>query len=70
MYSDKVNLSENNVMQVLYLAKNSIVPSLTEKCGKYLRDNFTASNVLCILPQAQKFEDKDLEDRCWKVIDR
>jgi len=28
-----------------------------------------ASNVFCILPYAQKFEDKDLEDRCWKVIE-
>ena len=70
MYSDEVNLSGNNVMQVLYLAKKYMVPSLTEKCAKYLRENLTASNVLCILPQAQKFEDKDLEDRCWKVIDK
>ena len=24
--------------------------------------------MFCILPHAQKFEDKDLEDRCWEVI--
>ena len=70
MYCDEVNLSGNNVMQVLYLANKYMVPSLTKKCAKYLRENLTASNVLCILPQAQKFEDKDLEDRCWKVIDK
>jgi len=29
-----------------------------------------ASNVFCILPHAQKFEDKDLEDRCWEVIEK
>ena len=23
-----------------------------------------------ILPHAQKFEDKDLEDRCWNVIEK
>ena len=67
-YSDKVNLSENNVMQVLYLANKYIVPSLAEKCAEYLRNNLNASNVFFILPHAQKFEDKDLEDRCWKVI--
>ena len=26
--------------------------------------------MFCILPLAQKFEDKDLEDRCWEVIER
>ena len=69
LYSDNVNLSGNNVMQVLYLANKYMVPSLVEKCKEYLRDNLIASNVFCILPLAQKFEDKDLEDRCWKVIE-
>ena len=46
------------------------MPSLVEKCTAYLRDNLKASNVFCILPHAQKFEDKDLEDRCWEVIDK
>ena len=46
-----------------------MVPSLAEKCKEYLRDNLDASNVFCILPYAQKYEDKDLEDQCWKVIE-
>ena len=70
LYSDKVNLSGSNVMQVLYLANKYMVPSLAEKCTDYLRRNLKASNVFCILPHAQKFEDKDLEDRCWEVIDK
>ena len=57
-------------MQVLYLANKYIVPSLAEKCTAYLRDNLKATNVLCILPHAQKFEDKDLEYRCWEVIEK
>ena len=70
MYSDEANLSGSNVMQVLYLANKYMVPSLAEKCTKYLRDNLNASNVFCILLHAQKFEDKDLEDRCWEVIEK
>ncbi|KAL9968019.1 hypothetical protein ACROYT_G026344 [Oculina patagonica] len=70
MYSDKANLSESNVMQVLYLANKYMVPSLAAKCTEYLRDNLDASNVFCILTHAQKFEDKDLEDRCWEVIEK
>ncbi|XP_078376531.1 BTB/POZ domain-containing protein 6-like [Oculina patagonica] len=69
MYSDEANLSGSNVMQVLYLANKYMVPSLAAKCTEYLRDNLDASNVFCILPQAQKLEDKDLEDRCWEVIE-
>ena len=68
-YTDKANLSGSNVMQVLYLANKYIVPSLAEKCTAYLRVNLKASNVFCLLSHAQKFEDKDLEDRCWEVIE-
>ena len=70
LYSDKVNLSGRNVMQVLYLANKYMVPSLAEKCTQYLGRSLKASNVFCILPNAQKFEDKDLEDRCWEEIEK
>ncbi|XP_078347939.1 BTB/POZ domain-containing protein 6-like [Oculina patagonica] len=70
LYSDEVSLSGSNVMQVLYLANKYMVPSLAGKCTEYLRSNLKASNVFCILPHAQKFEDKDLEDRCWEVIEK
>ena len=69
LYSDEVNLTGSNVMQVLYLAKKYLVPSLADKCTEYLREHLEASNVFSILPQAQKFEDKDLEERCWNVIE-
>ena len=69
LYSDEVNLSGSNVMQVLYLAKKYWVPSLADKCTEYLREHLEASNVFSVLPQAQKFEDKDLEERCWEVIE-
>ena len=69
LYTDEANLSESNVMEVWYLANKYMVPSLVEKCAAYLRDNVKATNVFCILSHAQKFEDKDLEDRCWEVIE-
>ena len=69
LYSDDVKLSGSNVMQVLYLAKKYMVPSLADKCTEYLRKHLEASNVFTILSQAQKFEDKDLENRCWRVIE-
>lgn len=69
LYSDNANLTENNVMQVFYLAKKYMVSSLAEKCTEYLQDNLDASNVFSVLSYANKFEDTDLEDRCWRVIE-
>ena len=69
IYSDEVELTGSNVIHVLYLAKKYLVPSLAEKCAEFLRTNLDASNVFTILPHAQRFEDKELEDRCWKVIE-
>ena len=69
IYSDEVELTGSNVMHVLYLAKKYLVPSLVEKCAEFLGKNLDASNVFAILPHAQKFEDKDLEDRCWEVVE-
>ena len=34
------------MMGVLYLAKKYIVPTLFEKCTKYLQENLDPSNVL------------------------
>ena len=70
LYSDDVKLSGSNVMQVLYLAKKYMVPSLADKCTKYLLKHLEASNVFSILPQAQKYEEKDLENQCWGVIEK
>ena len=55
-------------MGVQYLAKKYIVPSLANKCTEYLQDKLDPSNVFNILPSAQKYEEKTLVDRCWKVI--
>jgi len=70
MYSDEVILSGSNVMGVLYLAKKYMVPSLADKCMKYLQDNLDSSNVFSILPSAQKYEEKNLVDQCWEVINK
>ena len=69
MYSDEVNLSGSNVFGVLYLAKKYMVPSLADKCTKYLQNNLDPSNVFSILPSAQKFEEENLVERCWELID-
>ena len=46
-----------------------MLPLLANKCSKFLRENLDASNVFHVLPDAQKYEGKDLENHCWQVID-
>lgn len=70
LYSDEVVLSGSNVLQVLYLAKKYMVPSLEEKCREFLEDNLYPSTVFSVLPFAELHEDKALLDHCWKLIDR
>ena len=70
VYSDEVNLNADNAMQVLYLAKKYMLPSLADKCSEFLRENLNASNVFHVLPNVQKYEEKDLEKHCWQVIDK
>ena len=69
LYSDEIQLTGSNAMHVLYLAKKYLVPSLADKCSKFLRDNLGPSNVFSILPHAEKFGDKELENRCWEAIE-
>lgn len=69
IYSDEVNLNADNVMQVLYLAKKYMLPSLVDQCTDFLGKNLDASSVFHVLPEAQTYEEKNLMDKCWEVID-
>ena len=71
IYSDEANLTPDNVMQLMYLSKKYMLPSLADKCSAYLEENLNGSNVFTVLPDVQKYayEEKDLLDRCWKVIE-
>ena len=68
IYSDKAKLNADNVMQLLYLSKKYMLPTLAEKCSAFLKENLNALNVFHILPDAQKYEEKDLMNHCWKMI--
>ena len=70
LYSDEANLTPDNVMQLMYLSKKYMLPSLADQCSAYLQENLDASNVFTVLPDAQKYEEKDLLDHCWKVIEK
>ena len=70
MYSGEVELKESNVMQVLYVAKKYILPSLADECVDFLIRNLDVDNVFCLLSYAEQYDEKCLVDRCWELIDR
>jgi hypothetical protein len=69
LYTDECNLTTDNVMSVMNLSKKYIVLSLTEYVKAQLIRDTEPGNVLVILEQAIHFEEKDLEAKCWQVIE-
>ena len=59
MYHDE--FSGRNVMGVLYLKKKYMVPSLVDRCGQFLGENFDATNVFSILLLVQKELERDYQ---------
>ena len=69
LYTDEFNLTTDNAMFVLYLAKKYIVPSLAKKCTEFLEANLAAGNAITVLRQAIQFDEKKLERKSWHLID-
>ena len=70
LYSDEVDLTADNVMQVLYLAKKYIVRALVDKCVEYLGENLDGSNVFSVMDCAQIYDEKRLLEQCWCAVDK
>jgi hypothetical protein len=69
LYTEECTLTADNVVAIMYLAKKYIIPSLDEKCVNFLLENLNPENVLDVLEQATRFDEKKLEKRCWKIIE-
>lgn len=69
MYCDEVQLEADTVLATLYVAKKYMVPHLARACVNYLETSLTARNACLLLSQSRLFEEPDLMQRCWEVID-
>jgi len=70
LYSDEVDLTADNVMQVLYLAKKYIVPALADKCNEFLGENLDGLNVFSMMDCARSYDEKKLLEQCWCAVDK
>jgi len=69
LYTDEIHLEPDNVLATLYAAKKYIVPHLARVCVKYLETSLSAKNACLLLSQSRLFEEPELMQRCWDVID-
>lgn len=69
LYCDEIQLEADTVLSTLYVAKKYIVPHLARACVNFLETSLTAKNACLLLSQSRLFEEPDLMQRCWEVID-
>lgn len=69
IYCDDIYLDEETVLATLYAAKKYLVPHLARACVSYLETSLSARNACLLLSQGRLFEEPDLMQRCWEVID-
>nr|XP_033808780.1 BTB/POZ domain-containing protein 6 isoform X1 [Geotrypetes seraphini] len=69
MYSDEIDLGADTVLATLYAAKKYIVPALAKACVNFLETSLEAKNACVLLSQSRLFEEPELTQRCWEVID-
>ena len=68
LYTDDCEITAENAIGVMYLAKKYLIPSLTEKC--VLKVNINPRNVFPVLEQAMQFDEKKLEAKCWDIVSK
>jgi len=69
-YYEEATLTERNVMEVFYLAKKYMMPSLEHKCKYYIKNNVGPENVVSILPYLLKIGDQKLQKDLWEIVDK
>lgn len=69
IYCDEIDLCADTVLATLYAAKKYIVPHLARACVTFLETSLSAKNACVLLSQSCLFEEPELTQRCWEVID-
>ncbi|KAI1295615.1 BTB/POZ domain-containing protein 1 [Halotydeus destructor] len=70
IYTDSTELTGDNVMEVLYIAKKYDVTGLMEACVQKIYDMLTRDTAVTIYPQASLFGEEKLAKKCLEVIDK
>ncbi|XP_020909606.1 BTB/POZ domain-containing protein 6-B-like [Exaiptasia diaphana] len=69
VHCEEVRLTENNIIEVLYVAEKYMMPYLVEKCKEYIDKYLKPEHVFTVLPLIKEMRDDETEKRCWEIID-
>ena len=69
LYTDDYKMTTEMAINVMYLANKYMISPLIEKCVDVFQENLQPDNVATILELALFFEEKQLEMKCWKVVE-
>lgn len=70
VYTDKVNLTDESVSDVMYLAKKYDVEALVTTCLNYVRNHINRKNVVVFYHELKFFGEVGLLDRCFTEMDQ
>ena len=63
LYTDDGEITVENAIGVLYLAKKYLISSLAEKCCQMMEAAIKPENVFVVLEQAIQFDERELEEK-------
>lgn len=69
LYTDEIELDADTVLSTLYAGKKYLVGHLVRTCIQFLENSLNSQNVCLLLSQSRLFEDEELMQRCWEVVD-
>jgi len=69
IYTDKVNLTEGSIIEVLYLAKKYDLEGLYDYCVKFITKNLSRQNVVDFYHGLVQLAETELVDKCLSFMD-
>lgn len=69
LYSEELELTMDCLQDLVHLASKYSVSSLVERCVEFMKDKLNTCNVLVVLQFSEMLDDKDLQKRCWNIVD-
>lgn len=68
IYTEMVDLTPENVLEVMYLANKYLIKKLSEQCEKFVKNNISIENSLAILKESIYFKCELIEKECVDFI--
>ena len=69
LYCGDISLKNDTALPTLYAAKKYMMPHLAEICVEHLQEEVEPSNVCLLLSHSHLFDETELMQHCWDVID-